>query len=479
MVLERTLRRAVAGLFVILFISSAALVIYSSAREWQNMRLVTSAIVNGISKSQLDNDNRNIQRRSKIIEYVTERADQDMDLFSVARDLHWGSSVYLLDGAHLRLLDQGAHDWLSNDKKQALIAKLQSHHQRYWYGHLERGETVLPYLKYTTRTGKILLFLLDINGLEKVLDEHSATTPIYLYVFDQENRLIARSANAPAQLPDSIRGDNLQASRPFEIKVSQQNALLNGKQATLVGYIPAAYLLKLIGFNLLYFILSFSCAIFFLRYFYKKIKREIEQERETFLAGKTPSHAHGLFFNDAVKRRVELDNHALLRDPLTKLYNRRKYDYDIAQRLYQKFPFYLLLLELDAPSSDDTSAAHEEEELRLTQLAALFAQYQEGWRFYRLGGDVFAALLDKRHVADRRALAQCCDALLAEAAQRQASLSIGASDSAEASERLVLQTLADNRLYISKHRGKNCATLPPERPEASSPAVRPDDWPVQ
>ncbi|QPR26905.1 diguanylate cyclase [Edwardsiella hoshinae] len=479
MVLERTLRRAVAGLFVILFISSAALVIYSSAREWQNMRLVTSAIVNGISKSQLDNDNRNIQRRSKIIEYVTERADQDMDLFSVARDLHWGSSVYLLDGAHLRLLDQGAHDWLSNDKKQALIAKLQSHHQRYWYGHLERGETVLPYLKYTTRTGKILLFLLDINGLEKVLDEHSATTPIYLYVFDQENRLIARSANAPAQLPDSIRGDNLQASRPFEIKVSQQNALLNGKQATLVGYIPAAYLLKLIGFNLLYFILSFSCAIFFLRYFYKKIKREIEQERETFLAGKTPSHAHGLFFNDAVKRRVELDNHALLRDPLTKLYNRRKYDYDIAQRLYQKFPFYLLLLELDAPPSDDTSAAHEEEELRLTQLAALFAQYQEGWRFYRLGGDVFAALLDKRHVADRRALAQCCDALLAEAAQQQASLSIGASDSAEASERLVLQTLADNRLYISKHRGKNCATLPPERPEASSPAVRPDDWPVQ
>lgn len=479
MVLERTLRRAVAGLFVILFISSAALVIYSSAREWQNMRLVTSAIVNGISKSQLDNDNRNIQRRSKIIEYVTERADQDMDLFSVARDLHWGSSVYLLDGAHLRLLDQGAHDWLSNDKKQALIAKLQSHHQRYWYGHLERGETVLPYLKYTTRTGKILLFLLDINGLEKVLDEHSATTPIYLYVFDQENRLIARSANAPAQLPDSIRGDNLQASRPFEIKVSQQNALLNGKQATLVGYIPAAYLLKLIGFNLLYFILSFSCAIFFLRYFYKKIKREIEQERETFLAGKTPSHAHGLFFNDAVKRRVELDNHALLRDPLTKLYNRRKYDYDIAQRLYQKFPFYLLLLELDAPSSDDTSAAHEEEELRLTQLAALFSQYQEGWRFYRLGGDVFAALLDKRHVADRRALAQCCDALLAEAAQRQASLSIGASDSAEASERLVLQTLADNRLYISKHRGKNCATLPPERPEASSPAVRPDNWPVQ
>ncbi|WP_370548681.1 GGDEF domain-containing protein [Edwardsiella tarda] len=339
MILERTLRRAVAGLFVILFISTAALVVYSSAREWQNMRLVTSAIVNGISKSQLDNDNRNIQRRSKIIEYVTKRADQDMDLFSVARDLHWGSSVYLLDGTHLRLLDQDAQDRLSHDKKLALIAQLRAHPQSSWYGHLDRGETVLPYLKYTTQAGKVLLFLLDINGLKKVLDEHSATTPIYLYVFDQENRLIARSANAPAQLPDSIRGDNLHTSRPFEIKVSQQNALLNGKQATLVGYIPAAYLLKLIGFNLLYFILSFSCAIFFLRYFYKKIKREIEQERETFLAGKTPSHAHGLFFNDAVKRRVELDNHALLRDPLTKLYNRRKYDYDIAQRLYQKHPF--------------------------------------------------------------------------------------------------------------------------------------------
>lgn len=33
MVLERTLRRAVAGLFVILFISSGALVIYSSAQN--------------------------------------------------------------------------------------------------------------------------------------------------------------------------------------------------------------------------------------------------------------------------------------------------------------------------------------------------------------------------------------------------------------------------------------------------------------
>lgn len=478
MILERTLRRAVAGLFVILFISTAALVVYSSAREWQNMRLVTSAIVNGISKSQLDNDNRNIQRRSKIIEYVTKRADQDMDLFSVARDLHWGSSVYWLDGTHLRLLDQDAQDRLSHDKKLALIAQLRVHPQPYWYGHLDRGETVLLYLKYTTQAGKVLLFLLDINGLEKVLDEHSATTPIYLYVFDQENRLIARSANAPTQLPDSIRGDNLHTSRPFEIKVSQQNALLNGKQATLVGYIPAAYLLKLIGFNLLYFILSFSCAIFFLRYFYKKIKREIEQERETFLAGKTPSHTHGLFFNDAVKRRVELDNHALLRDPLTKLYNRRKYDYDIAQRLYQKHPFYLLLLELDTASSDDSLATHEAEELRLTQVAALFAQYQEGWRFYRLGGEVFAALLDKRHVTDRRALAQCCDTLLAEAARRHACLSIGASDSAEASERLVLQTLADNRLYISKHHGKNCATLPPERPQVPTPSGA-NAWPDQ
>ncbi|ACY84258.1 GGDEF domain-containing protein [Edwardsiella piscicida] len=472
MVLERTLRRAVAGLFVILFISSGALVIYSSAREWQNMRLVTSAIVNGISKSQLDNDNRNIQRRSKIIEYVSKKGSQIPDLFAVARDLHWGNSVYLLDGDHLRLLDDRAHDWLSDDKKQRLIAQMRGHQQRQWYGHLDRGETVLPYLKYTTGDGKVMVFLLDIYGLEKVLDQHSATTPIYLYLFDDDNKLIARSANAPQLLPDSIRGENLWRNRPLEIKVIQQNELLNGKKATLVGYIPFIYLLKLIGFNLLYFILSFGCAIFFLRYFYKKIKREIEREREEFLSGKTPSRQNGLFFNDAVKRRVELDKKALLRDPLTKLYNRRKYDYDIAQRLYQQQPFYLLLLDLDAFGQVNDDLGQDEGDRLLAQLAAAFARRQEGWRFYRIGGDEFAALLDKKHVPDIGALAQCCNALLAEAERYGARLSIGVSDSDEASELLVLKTLADNRLYISKHRGKHCVTLPPRRAEGapSSPA---------
>ncbi|WCF12990.1 hypothetical protein N4G58_02530 [Edwardsiella piscicida] len=262
------------------------MVIYSSAREWQNMRLVTSAIVNGISKSQLDNDNRNIQRRSKIIEYVSKKGSQIPDLFAVARDLHWGNSVYLLDGDHLRLLDDRAHDWLSDDKKQRLIAQMRGHQQRQWYGHLDRGETVLPYLKYTTGDGKVMVFLLDIYGLEKVLDQHSATTPIYLYLFDDDNKLIARSANAPQLLPDSIRGENLWRNRPLEIKVIQQNELLNGKKATLVGYIPFIYLLKLIGFNLLYFILSFGCAIFFLRYFYKKSSVKSNASARSFSPGK-------------------------------------------------------------------------------------------------------------------------------------------------------------------------------------------------
>lgn len=73
---------------------------------------------------------------------------------------------------------------------------------------------------------------------------------------------------------------------------------------------------------------------------------------------------------------------------------------------------------------------------------------------------------------DIGALAQCCNALLAEAERYGARLSIGVSDSDEASELLVLKTLADNRLYISKHRGKHCVTLPPRRAEGapSSPA---------
>lgn len=163
------------------------------------------------------------------------------------------------------------------------------------------------------------------------------------------------------------------------------------------------------------------------------------------------------------KRLIKLQTEVRI-DGLTRLYNRKMFDYTLQDRIKNKTPFSLVLLDIDHFKKINDTYGHVmgDEVLKLVSKTML-EQTREDDLCFRYGGEEFAILiLDANqklayHIAERLRYAV---AALENPTTSTITISLGiASFPLDGSKPIQLVTSADQALYLSKQQGRNQTTL--------------------
>ncbi|CAA7625638.1 Signal transduction protein [Candidatus Terasakiella magnetica] len=156
-----------------------------------------------------------------------------------------------------------------------------------------------------------------------------------------------------------------------------------------------------------------------------------------------------------------------IRDPLTKLYNRRKFDeflgHEIGRAQRNNHPFCMLLIDLDDFKNINDTFGHPIGDLVLRELASvLHREVRRTDIIARIGADEFAVLLPETDMEEGR---QVAEKLRAAVAETQLGLPVGGvrvtasiglvsyPDNADDVQRLAIA--ADVAIYKAKRGGKN------------------------
>jgi two-component system cell cycle response regulator len=166
------------------------------------------------------------------------------------------------------------------------------------------------------------------------------------------------------------------------------------------------------------------------------------------------------------------------RDALTRLYNRRYLDADLARRVeraeHGHHGFSAVLLDIDHFKSVNDEHGHGLGDQVLALVAAcLSAQLREGDLVCRYGGEEFCVVLPATSLADARS----CAERLRLAVQRlacpplpvgQPTVSLGVAEWTVGETPTELLERADAALYRAKRGGRNRVEVAPRRPESDS-----------
>ncbi len=165
------------------------------------------------------------------------------------------------------------------------------------------------------------------------------------------------------------------------------------------------------------------------------------------------------------KRMLQLQTEVRI-DELTRLFNRRMFNSTISDRIKNKTPFSLIMLDIDHFKKMNDTYGHVmgDEVLKLVAQTML-EQTREEDLCFRYGGEEFAVLIHDEsqqlayHIAERIRLSV---AALEIPTHTQITLSLGiANFPLHGSKPVQLVTCADLALYHSKEQGRNQTTLHP------------------
>jgi diguanylate cyclase (GGDEF)-like protein/PAS domain S-box-containing protein len=210
--------------------------------------------------------------------------------------------------------------------------------------------------------------------------------------------------------------------------------------------------------------------------------RHAEGHRVPVLVRTAPIHdrqgqitgAVEIFSNNQVvlryRRQVDHLEQAVLRDPLTQLGNRAFLETKIATALheYRQFnvPFGLLFMDVDHFKSINDTYGHSQGDLALQTVArTLLENLRSTDACGRWGGEEFLVLLNQ---VDEHSLAKVAEKframiahslILYQGARIPLTVSIGATlfQPQDTNETIIQR--ADQLMYISKQKGRNCATV--------------------
>ncbi|MGL5355328.1 MAG: diguanylate cyclase domain-containing protein [Cetobacterium sp.] len=146
-------------------------------------------------------------------------------------------------------------------------------------------------------------------------------------------------------------------------------------------------------------------------------------------------------------------------DTLTNLYNRRRFlkmiDYIYENKIDE---YFLLLIDLDDLRNLNNNFGHLKGDEYLKKLGNIFNSHSEGL-FFRIGGDEFAALIQRDEIKVEHFLKELYEELNDLKLNPKLSISIGVSKINTKISYLENYSIVDKLLYQSKCSGKNCYTL--------------------
>ncbi|MGL5964031.1 MAG: diguanylate cyclase domain-containing protein, partial [Fusobacteriaceae bacterium] len=146
-------------------------------------------------------------------------------------------------------------------------------------------------------------------------------------------------------------------------------------------------------------------------------------------------------------------------DTLTNLYNRRRFlkmiDYIYENKIDE---YFLLLIDLDDLRNLNNNFGHLKGDEYLKELGNIFNSHSEGL-FFRIGGDEFAALIQRDEIKVEHFLKELYEELYDLKLNPKLSISIGVSKINTKISYLENYSIVDKLLYQSKCSGKNCYTL--------------------
>lgn len=151
-------------------------------------------------------------------------------------------------------------------------------------------------------------------------------------------------------------------------------------------------------------------------------------------------------------------------DPLTGAYNRRAFDLDARALARSGSPACLVLFDCDHFKAINDTYGHQIGDEVIHGIAqAIASALRSGDRLYRIGGDEFAALLAGTDTTQARAIAERCQALVAQTdfqargVSEPVRISVGIAHTAALDDEgvLTLQREADLAMYAAKRPGRD------------------------
>lgn len=172
-----------------------------------------------------------------------------------------------------------------------------------------------------------------------------------------------------------------------------------------------------------------------------------------------------------------------VRDPLTGLYNRRKFDefleYEITRAARHEYKFAVIMVDLDDFKFVNDTYGHPVGDIALKKLGLLLeTNLRRGDMMARIGGDEFAIILPETEPEQALLVGQKLHRALVDEPFELPVGKVGLSASfsvvtfpADGSSKTELQTAMDVVLYQAKNRGKNQVLTPDSDPERAQANV--------
>jgi two-component system, cell cycle response regulator len=163
-----------------------------------------------------------------------------------------------------------------------------------------------------------------------------------------------------------------------------------------------------------------------------------------------------LTFRERV-RLFDASREEALSDALTGLGNRRRFAYDLEERLAERSAaFMLVVFDLDGFKAYNDSFGHSAGDALLGRVAGRLAEATEGYgRAYRLGGDEFCVLVNTDSAGAGSMIERSTAALTEEGEGFSVGCSFGAVGvPTEAEELTEALRIADDRMYLHKQRNR-------------------------
>lgn len=171
--------------------------------------------------------------------------------------------------------------------------------------------------------------------------------------------------------------------------------------------------------------------------------------------------AHNAWFVDrsisVLKEHYKTYHLSLRLDPLTKIFNRRAFDEDMALAVQHNTHFVLVLIDVDRFKLINDTWGHAFGDVVLRRVSGVLAEELGVAHVYRIGGDEFAAILPLQGRALTSVLEQLQTVIRALRWRENScrvTLSMGVANGPQPTA--VLFEQADQALYKSKSVGRNC-----------------------
>lgn len=174
-------------------------------------------------------------------------------------------------------------------------------------------------------------------------------------------------------------------------------------------------------------------------------------------------------FDDLLVRSAKLEADVLT-DPLTKIANRRAFDFELERKIIewerQRTSFSLILIDIDYFKSINDRYGHLVGDKTLFEVAKIIGQATRRMDLVcRIGGEEFAVILpatrneESGQAAERIRRSFETAQLIIGDVSIPLTVSIGIANAMKADDAKTMYLRADNALYACKQRGRNCSTL--------------------